>query len=132
MNALRGCPAVQEQLYGEIQGVTRPGINGEILKRLIIPIAPLQEQRVILSRLESLFELAGVIDAAVEAVRRRADKLEQSILSRAFRGELVPQDANDEPAPILLDRIRIQKSRTHDGSRRQAKRSQEDSVEGAS
>ena len=102
MNALRGCPSVLEQLYGEVQGVTRPGINGGILKRLAIPISPLEEQHAILARIEACFRQADAIDAAVEATRRGADKLEQSILARAFRGELVPQDPSDEPASVFL------------------------------
>jgi len=110
MNALRGCPAVQEQLYGEIQGVTRPGINGEILKRLNIPVAPLAEQRVIISRVETLLKQAEAIDAVVEATRRRIDRLEQSILARAFHGDLVPQDPNDEPASALLERVHSERS----------------------
>ncbi len=105
MNALRGCRAVRAQLYGEIQGVTRPGVNGQILRRLVVPLAPLEEQRMILSTLEDLMRWAGAIEEAVQSVRRRAGTLEQSVLGRAFRGELVPQDATDEPASILLDRI---------------------------
>jgi type I restriction enzyme S subunit len=110
MNALRGCPAVQKQLYGEIQGVTRPGINGKILKGLLIPIPPIEEQRLALSRIEALFTEADDIEAAVAGAKHLADKLDQSILARAFRGELAPQDPNDEPASTLLRRISRQKS----------------------
>ena len=110
MNVLRGCPAVQEQLHGEIQGVTRPGINGKILKGLLVPMAPIEEQRLALSRIESLLTEADDIEAAVVATQRRADKLDQSILARAFRGELAPQDPNDEPACALLERISRQTS----------------------
>ncbi len=105
MNALRGCPAVQEQLYGEIQGVTRPGINGEILRRLLIPVAPLAEQGAIVSCTEALLTQGEKIDATLKTAQQQADKLEQSILARAFRGELVPQDPNDELASVLLERI---------------------------
>ncbi len=105
MNALRGCHAVRAQLYGEIQGVTRPGVNGQILRRLGIPLAPLEEQRMILSTLEDLMCRADSIDEAVQSVRQRAGMLEESVLGRAFRGDLVPQDPNDEPASNVLDRI---------------------------
>ncbi len=113
MNALRGCPAVQEQLYGEIQGVTRPGINGEILKRLLIPVPPIEEQRVIVSRIQSLFGQTDAIEVSMEAARRRADEIDQSILARAFRGELVPQNPNDEPASLLLERIRGEREKAN-------------------
>jgi type I restriction enzyme S subunit len=108
MNALRGCLAVQEQLYGEIQGVTRPGINGKILKGLLIPVPPIEEQHLALSRIESLFREADEIDAAVAAAQRLCDSLEKSILARAFRGELVSQDPNDEPASVLFGATRTE------------------------
>ncbi len=78
---------------------------------LPIPLAPLSEQRRITGRLEALLIQADVIEAAAEIARRRLDRLDQSILARAFRGELVPQDPNDEPASVLLERIRAERSR---------------------
>ena len=69
------------------------------------------EQKRIVSTIEDLFAHADAIEAAVEAARRRAEKLEQSILARAFRGELVPQDPNDEPASVLRDRIRTERAK---------------------
>ncbi|MBI3781322.1 MAG: restriction endonuclease subunit S [candidate division NC10 bacterium] len=59
-----------------------------------------------MDRVKEFFVLADAIEAKVELTRRQAEKLEQSILARAFRGELVPQDPKDEPASILLDQIR--------------------------
>lgn len=81
-------------------------VSQSSLAALPIPLLPLPEQRQIFARIEELFSHADAIEAAVEAARRQADKLEQSILARAFRGELVSQDPNDEPASTLLDRIR--------------------------
>jgi type I restriction enzyme S subunit len=113
MNALRSCLAVQEQLYGEIQGVTRPGINGKILKGLLIPVPPIEEQHLALSRIESLFREADEIDAAVAAAQRLCDSLEKSILARAFRGELVPQDLNDAPTSVLFSPTRTEAKKGH-------------------
>jgi type I restriction enzyme S subunit len=113
MNALRSCLAVQEQLYGEIQGVTRPGINGKILKGLLIPVPPIEEQHLALSRIESLFREADEIDAAVAAAQRLCDSLEKSILARAFRGELVPQDLNDAPTSVLFNPTRTEAKKGH-------------------
>lgn len=73
---------------------------------LPIPLAPISEQRRIIGRLESLLTLADVFEASAEIARRRLDRLDQSILARAFRGELVPHDPDDEPASALLARIR--------------------------
>ncbi|REN16579.1 restriction endonuclease subunit S [Mycobacterium tuberculosis] len=76
------------------QEINLPGIN---------------EQREIVRRVEQLFEVVDQLEAKVAAAKKRIDTLTQSILSKAFRGELVPQDPNDEPASVLLERIRAQR-----------------------
>jgi type I restriction enzyme S subunit len=53
-----------------------------------------------------LFALADQIQARYTKAKAHIEKLTQSILAKAFRGELVPQDPNDEPASVLLERIR--------------------------
>jgi type I restriction enzyme S subunit len=55
---------------------------------------------------EALFALADQIQARYTKAKAHIEKLTQSILAKAFRGELVPQDPNDEPASVLLERIR--------------------------
>ena len=57
-------------------------------------------------QMAGLFALAGQIEARFTQARAQVDKLTPSLLARAFRGELVPQDPNDEPASALLARIR--------------------------
>ncbi|MBN1888996.1 MAG: restriction endonuclease subunit S [Thermoflexales bacterium] len=84
-------------------------INLGTLRQLKIPFPPLAEQRRIVARIKALFAQADAIEAAVEAARHRVEKVDQAILARAFRGELVPQDPNDEPASALLERIRAQR-----------------------
>ena len=59
--------------------------------------------------MEELFALADQIEARYQKAKAQVDKLTQSILAKAFRGELVPQDPNDEPASELLNRIKVQK-----------------------
>jgi type I restriction enzyme S subunit len=81
-------------------------INTSDIRSMPIPLPPLEEQKEVATRIEGLFARTDAIQASVEAARQQADKLEQSILARSFRGELVPQDPNDEPASTLLDRIR--------------------------
>ena len=71
-----------------------------------MPVPPLPEQQEIVRRVEELFALADRLEARVGKARGQVDKLTQSILAKAFRGELVPQDPNDEPAEKLLARIR--------------------------
>ncbi len=69
-------------------GVTRQGLNYEQIRAFAIPLAPLAEQRHIVAKIESLFAQADAIERAVAIARKRADKVEQAILARAFRGEL--------------------------------------------
>lgn len=104
--AFRGLLTIQDQITETARGATRPGFNTSLLKRLRFPLPPMNEQRRIVSTIEELFGQADGIDAAVVCARRQADQIDQSILARAFRGELVPQDPNDESAAVLLERIR--------------------------
>ena len=66
--------------------------------------------------IEKLRESLRASDSAfsrVEDSRSLLDAADQSILAKAFRGELVPQDPNDEPASVLLDRIRSERAATN-------------------
>lgn len=110
MNALRGSEYVLEQMGANVRGHTRPGINGSILKQLLIPLAPVPEQFEISKRLDSIFARADRLEVEVTRARALLDRLEDSILTKAFRGELVPQDPADEPTSILLERIRTERA----------------------
>ena len=65
----------------------------------------MNEQHEIVRRVEALFKIADDIEKRYQKAKAHVDKLTQSILAKAFRGELVPQDPNDEPASELLKRI---------------------------
>lgn len=60
----------------------------------------------------------GVLSGVVAEARERIPTLDQSILAKAFRGELVPQDPNDEPASVLLERIRAERAAAGEKPRR--------------
>jgi type I restriction enzyme S subunit len=107
---------VDDQIRSGIQGVTRPGINGSVLKQLLIPIPSLDEQSEILRQIFNLFSIADKIETRYMKATSQLDKLPQSVLAKAFRGELVSQNENDEPANILLERIKAQ---TADGKSKQ-------------
>ncbi len=82
-----------------------------------IPMPPLAEQREIVRRVDALFALADKIEARVKAATARVEKTTQAILAKAFRGELIPTEAelarqegrHYEPASALLERIRKQR-----------------------
>jgi len=84
-----------------------PKINQAALSAILTPLAPEPLQARIAAVLDAIFARADRLE--VEAARARAllDRLERAILTRAFKGELVPQDPNDEPANVLLERIKV-------------------------
>jgi type I restriction enzyme, S subunit len=94
-------------------GTGQPYVSQEILGPIETPLVSLPEQHEIVRRVEELFALADRIEARYQKAKSQVDKLTQSILAKAFRGELVPQDPNDEPASELLKRIKIQKGENH-------------------
>lgn len=81
-------------------------INKTILAALPISLPPTDEQAEIVRRAEILFKLADRIEARYTAIRVQAQRLSPLLLAKAFRGELVPQNSNDEPASVLLERIK--------------------------
>ncbi len=97
-------------MVGDAREVARKTLNLEQLRTLPIPLPPLDEQQEIVRRVEGLFALADQIEVRFTQARAQVDPLTPSLLARAFRGELVPQDPNDEPAAKLLERILQQKN----------------------
>jgi len=85
-------------------------INSEEIRSLVFTKPSLEEQDEIVRRVEQLFAFADQLEARVKAAQARIDRLTQSILTKAFRGELVPQDPNDEPASVLLERIKAHRA----------------------
>ncbi len=67
------------------------------------------EQRRISAEVESRLSFVDELEATVDANLKRAERLRQSILKQAFAGMLVPQDPNDEPASVLLERIQVER-----------------------
>ena len=86
-------------------GVSQSNINAKKLAKFDIPLPPLSEQQEIVRRVTALFTLADQVEARYAQAKTHVDRLTQSILAKAFRGELVPQDPADEPAAVLLTRI---------------------------
>jgi type I restriction enzyme S subunit len=70
----------------------------------------LEQQLEIVRRVDSQVARADRLEAEAARARALLDRLEAAILTKAFRGELVPQDPNDEPATVLLERIRAQRT----------------------
>ncbi|WP_186416357.1 restriction endonuclease subunit S [Stutzerimonas stutzeri] len=90
--------------------VNQASINQGDVKACKVPLPSIDEQTEIVRRVEQLFAFADQLEARLKAAQARIDRLTQSILAKAFRGELVPQDPNDEPASALLERIKAQRA----------------------
>jgi len=80
------------------------------VENLPIPIPHPEEQQEIVRRVEALFAKADRIEAQYKNARQQVDRLTPALLAKAFRGELVPQDPNDEPASVLLGRVKEARS----------------------
>ena len=102
--------ATYRQIKEAVHGATRPRINLRFLKNFEINLPATSEQTEIVRRVEQLFAFADQLEARIRTAQTRIDRLTQSILAKAFRGELVPQDPNDEPANVLLERIKAQRA----------------------
>jgi type I restriction enzyme S subunit len=89
--------------------MTKAGLSLVQVRRFAVPIAPFEEQDDLVSRLDRSFAKLERIATAARSEGERLDEMDRTILAKAFRGELVPQDPNDEPASLLLDRIRSER-----------------------
>ena len=99
----------QQQLYVNKTGSTVAGIKAAILKTLWIPVPPYNEQLRISNTLKSAINLIDSISQNKEILSTSISNTKSKILDLAIRGKLVPQDPNDEPASVLLERIRAEK-----------------------
>ena len=105
--------AVINQLEANAVGTTMKNLNLTILDSLLLPLPPLAEQRRIVERVNQLMplveEYGGLEDAREALDAALPGRLRKSVLQLAVQGGLVPQDPADEPAGVLLERIRGQR-----------------------
>lgn len=85
-------------------------INTEEIKALAISVPGVEEQDEIIRRVEALFAYADRLEARYTTSRAQVERLTPVLLAKAFRGGLVPPDPNDEPASVLLERIRASRA----------------------
>ena len=90
-------------------GSTVDNLNSDLVKSLLFPIPPMQEQIIIANKAESLMEIVDTINDNEKELLKNLKSIKSKILDLAIRGKLVPQDPNDEPASVLLERIRTEK-----------------------
>lgn len=105
--------AYAKSVVGELQvGVAQQHFNVGAMSEMPLPLVPINEQAEIVRRIEAAFNWIDRLAADATSARRLIDRLDQSVLAKAFRGELVPQDPTDEPASALLERITAERMAT--------------------
>jgi type I restriction enzyme, S subunit len=104
-------PWAQKWLHSKYRGIDMPGLNLKDVRLLPVPVPPLDEQHAITAALNGIHKRFQKVQQVVQELDSELDIIEGSILAKAFRGELVPQDPHDEPASVLLERIRAERER---------------------
>ena len=103
-------------------------ISLSTLLSMTVPLPPLTEQNEALTVLES--QLVGLEDQdrSIDFGLKQSSAQRQNILKAAFSGQLVPQDPKDEPASVLLERIRAERAARESGGRRRGRKAREDAA----
>ncbi|MDF1561937.1 MAG: restriction endonuclease subunit S [Deltaproteobacteria bacterium] len=102
-------PVLQSQMDRAKTQTAQSNLFQGKIKRLAMPLAPIAEQRVLVTKLNDMLEFIEIAEERSASLNRDLENLQQATLAKAFRGELVPQDPNDEPASVLLERIRAER-----------------------
>ena len=117
LNIYLDSPLFFEEIKKYNNGTAQPNLAAESLKLFLIPLPPLAEQKRIVAKIEELLpkveEYGKAQDALDKLNEELPERLKKSILQEAIEGRLVPQDPNDEPASVLLNRIREEKKRLY-------------------
>ena len=103
------------QARGGILGSGIQNLNVENVRHYRIPLPPIAEQQEISRRIDSLIRIVDSLEQTYQKLKHFLDLLDHAILAKAFRGELVEQDPNDEPASVLLERIRVDREQQMQG-----------------
>ena len=101
----------QISVFEHTSATTINTIKASAFKETLIPLPPLAEQKLIAEKIKKFFVQTDAIEKSVKIAQGHCEKINQSILTKAFRGELVPQDSNDKPASVLLEKIKVKKEK---------------------
>lgn len=111
---------VFRQARERVSGIGTPDLHLIEIRDFRAPLPPLPEQQEIVRRVEGLLALADQVEVRLAKARGQVDQLTPSLLAKAFRGELVPQDPSNESAEGLLNRIRTERRKPQPKSNEKA------------
>jgi type I restriction enzyme, S subunit len=103
-------PLTQRLIQEQTAGMALPHLSISDFARMPVPIPPIEEQRVIAQQIEDHLSHSRRISEVQNGVTNDLDVLRESTLARAFAGELVSQNPEDEPSSVLLERIRTERA----------------------
>ena len=106
-----GSTFVQDYFNSSLKGIGVPNLHLEHIRKTLIPIPSKNEQKHIVNKIEEILPYAEDVNFQVNELRSSVDAVKAKILNLAIQGKLVPQDVNDEPASVLLERIRAEKEK---------------------
>ena len=112
-----GSQRVKDFLAASSLGTTMQNLNEGILHRVPVPVCSRHEQDEAVREIERQYSMLNHIEAAIDSEITKSATLCQSILKKAFAGQLVAQDPHDEPACVLLDRIRAKREKAKKNNR---------------
>ncbi len=108
LHILMASPEVFREAWSRTTGTAQPTLPLGALRTIPVSLPTLAEQQEIVRRVEDLFAFADRIEARLATAQKTVERLTPATLGKAFRGELVPQDPNEEPASALLERLQSQ------------------------
>ena len=98
-----------KELTKHIKATAQASISIEALRDVLLPVPPENEQKRIETTIREILSFIEKIEIDKKIIKSNTDKVKSKILDLAIRGKLVPQDPNDEPASVLIERIRAEK-----------------------